>query len=169
MKRVIKFIIVIVFLLCFVVAFFRIKNIIEFRNKIFDERDTYIENFDLKLSGEIIDVQDYGGVATCCIKVKESTYKNFFKKNKSYDNTERFFIKVEDSLAVMIVSLNGTNHRLRTKLNLGAKVDVNYEKFRGRKWNRIINVNDTVDFTLATYPIEDYIKNSCLGEKDSLE
>ncbi|UOU97974.1 hypothetical protein MUU74_15950 [Chryseobacterium daecheongense] len=136
-------------------------------------RNKFENDFDLQLKGQILDtkVNRYGQTLVC-LKVIQSNYKNYFPiynpNEGSNDKNfweKRFFIKVEDSLAVFICE---NNNRRSNYLTKGSYVLVNNKKdYLGYKFCYIKrNSNkDSIGIRITTYPIRDNIERSCLVGK----
>ncbi|MEA1786100.1 hypothetical protein U1E44_08360 [Arenibacter sp. GZD96] len=137
-------------------------------------KDDFIENFDLELKGEVLNIQQnrYGQYLVC-LKVIESNYENYFpihdpNKFRS-DNSDfwekRFFIKVQDSLATIILTNKNTTKILHNKIKRGSIIEVNtdgkkgYDVYDGQSKKHLGGI------FILTAPIRDNIENSCLERK----
>lgn len=130
-------------------------------------REEFEDQFDLKLKGEItqVDLNDYGQTLVK-VKVSESNHKNYFPiydPNKYYEEPtdiweKRFFIKVQDSTAVFICESDEKDKR--NHLRKGSKVMINSEKdYLNNMFCYIKNSeNDSIRIRITTYPIRDNIR-----------
>ncbi|UOU97975.1 hypothetical protein MUU74_15955 [Chryseobacterium daecheongense] len=137
-------------------------------------RNKFENDFDLQLKGQILDtkVNRYGQTLVC-LKVIKSNYKNYFPIYNPNEGNEdedfwkkRFFIKVEDSLAVFICE-NKSSSSIYEFLHKGAFVVINrnnnksFEVFKNNQTEKETNIG----LKILTYPIRDNIEKSCLMEK----
>lgn len=118
------------------------------------ERKKFVQDFDLELRGKIIEIKSDGALRIACIKVNESNYKNY--RNEG----DKFFIRVKDSLAVLIYS-SKIGKRPRYHLyEIGSELLINYHDNK-----QILEVknSDTLDYhPILLYPTRNYLKNSCI-------
>ena len=115
------------------------------------------DNFDLELKGEIIHIKADTSLRIACLKVDKSNYKEYYKVEGN-----RFFMRVKDSLAVMIYSTKDINKIRFHQYKIGSHLLINYNNNK-----KIIELEgkDTIDRrSIATYPIRDYLKNSCVPD-----
>lgn len=123
---------------------------------IYKENQKFRDNFDLELKGEIIDIKSDGSLRIACLKVEESNYKKYYKVEGN-----RFFMRVKDSLAVMIYSVKDIN-KPRHQYRVGSQLLINHNNNK-----KIIELEgkDTIDiFMIRKFPIRKYLKNSCVPD-----
>lgn len=141
-----------------------------------DERKAkrdFVKNFDLKLVGEVIDIKmNNYGQHLICLKVLKSNKKKYFpihnpNKFKSGDTNlweKRFFIKVDDSLATLILANTSTSLKLtHQKIKKGTRIEVNKD---GEKAYDIIDSETQKSLGgiyISTSPVRDNIEKSCLS------
>jgi|JRYL01.1.fsa_nt_gb TfoX/Sxy family transcriptional regulator of competence genes len=113
---------------------------------IYKERD----GIGLTLKGKIIQIHSEGDFRLACLKVEKSNYIEYRKE------TAEFFIRVKDSLAVMVYPASNQS------LKIGSEILVNYN------YNHQIfelEKEDTINKQkIMFYPIGNYIKDSCIPE-----
>lgn len=120
----------------------------------FKERETFMKDFDLELKGRIIEIKADKSLSIACLKVEESNYKEFRMEN------DRFFIRVKDSLAVLIYNTMPGNSPRYYMYENGTELLINYKN----NWQVLVIENgDTVDISpIWNYPTRDYLNNSCI-------
>jgi hypothetical protein len=114
----------------------------------------FVEEFDLELKGRITEIKSDGSLRIACLKVEKSNYKEY----RVEDN--RFFMRVKDSLAVMIYNTKHIDKPRYHLYEIGSELLINHNNNK-----QIIELagKDTIDrYGIATYPVRDYLKNSCV-------
>ena len=120
------------------------------------EREKFVEEFTLELKGKIIDIKSDGALRIACLKVEDSNYKEYRNEN------QKFFIRVKDSLAVIIYSTKVGNNPRYHLYSIGSELLIN---FRNNKKVLEIKDKDTLDYhPILLYPTRDYLKNSCIPD-----
>ena len=154
MKKII--IIVLGLILIVAILIILIINLIKI-TPMYKEHQNFVNNFDLELKGEIIEIKSDTSLRIACIKVEESNYKEYYKVEGN-----RFFIRVKDSLAIMIYS---SKHLKKPRIHhyeVGSQLLINHNNNK-----KIIEIEgkDTIDrYGIETFPIRNYLKNSCIPD-----
>ena len=135
-------------------------------------KDDFIEKFNLKLKGKVFEIkQNSYGQYLVCLKILESNKKQYFPihdpnkfKSESSDIWEkRFFIKVQDTSALMILINDGVSRIIHNRIKIGSIIEINgdgkkgYEIFDGSTKESDGKIN-----YIMTAPIRDNIEKSCL-------
>ena len=135
----------------------------------------FIDEFDLKLKGEVINITEnkYNHYLVC-LKVLESNKKEYFplfepfkKEGNGKSNWDkRFFIKVQDSLALIILYNGDAGQKiLHNKIKKNSILEINMD---GEKTYDIYD-QKTGEFIggrkISTSPIRNSIELSCLNGK----
>lgn len=135
----------------------------------------FINDFDLKLKGEVISVTENNyNHYLVCLKVIESNKKEYFplfepfKKegNRKSNLVKRYFIKVQDSLALIILYNGEAGQKiLHNKIRDKSILEINMD---GEKTYDIYN-QKTGEFIggrkISTSPLRNSIEISCLNGK----
>lgn len=138
-------------------------------------KDKFVDEFDLKLKGEVLSIMENDhNHSLVCLKVLESNKKEYFplfepfKKDGDGKSTwdKRFFIKVQDSLALIILYNGGTGQKiLHNKIRNKSIIEINID---GKKTYDIYN-SRTNEFMggrkISTSPLRNSIEISCLNGK----
>lgn len=129
----------------------------------------FINNFDLELTGKVIDVKNNKyGQTLVCLEVIKSNYQDFFpihdpdKYSDSKISENRFFIKVEGGKAIFIFEDENRYNYITSHIVKSAIITINEDN---NKMFTVYNQSQTEDYgklSIFTYPIRDNIKNSCL-------
>ncbi|SMC70307.1 hypothetical protein [Moheibacter sediminis] len=154
MKKII--IIILGIFLAFILIIFLIIKGVE-STPMHKDHQNFIENFDLELKGEIIEIKSDTSLRIACLRVEESNYKDY----NQIDNN-RFFIRVKDSLAVMIYSVKDLRRPRHHQYKIGSKLVINLDNNK-----KIIEIDngDTIDVhSIRKFPVRDYLKNSCIPD-----
>lgn len=132
------------------------------------------DNFDLELTGRVIDVKlNQYGQKLVCLEVIKSNYQDYFpihNPNKYSDSDtetweERFFIKVQNKKADFIFRDKKEHRYMTNHIIEGAIVTINEDN---NKAFTIYDSSQDKDFgglKIQTSPIRDNIENSCLSKK----
>lgn len=108
------------------------------------------ERVAIELKGKILHISSHDDFNIACLKVEKSNYIEYRKE------TAEFFIRVKDSLAVMVYPASNQS------LKIGSEILVNYN------YNHQIfelEKEDTISKQkIMFYPIGDYLKDSCIPE-----
>lgn len=135
-------------------------------------KDDFIENFNLKLKGEVLTIeQNSYGQYLVCLKILESNKNQYFPihdpnkfKSKGSDFWEkRFFIKVQDTLALMILINDGVSRVIHNRIKVGSLIEINRDGKKGYEiFNGSTNKSDGKINYIMTAPIRDNMEKSCL-------
>ncbi|SMC70319.1 hypothetical protein [Moheibacter sediminis] len=152
MKKIVLIIVVLIVL--FGIVRFLLNLLVE-SAPMYKEYQKFVNNFDLELKGEIIDIKSDGSLRIACLKVEHSNYKEYYKVEGN-----RFFMRVKDSLAVMIYSTKDVNKFRHHQYRIGSQLLINHNNNK-----KIIELEEkhTIDiYGIDTFPVRDYLKNSCI-------
>lgn len=108
------------------------------------------ERVAIELKGKILHISSHNDFNLACLKVEKSNYTEYRKE------TAEFFIRVKDSLAVMVYP--ATNQSLK----IGSEILVNYNHD-----HQILELEkgDTISKQkIIFFPVGNYIKDSCIPE-----
>ncbi|CAN0602382.1 unnamed protein product, partial [Ectocarpus sp. 12 AP-2014] len=136
-------------------------------------KDDFVDNFDLNLKGEVLNIeQNQYGQYLVCLKVIKSNHKNYFpvhnpNKYRSENSDlweDRFFIKVQDSLAIMILINDGASKIIHNRITKGSKININSDGKKGYEiYDGDTNKSQGKIYYIMTSPVRDNIKKSCLN------
>lgn len=137
-------------------------------------RNKFENEFDLQLKGKILNVSlNKYGQTLVCLKVLKSNHKNYFLINDPNVGNEekdfwekRFFIKVEDSLAVFICENKAASSIHETlKENSYVVINRNNDKTFEVFENENTEEETNIGLKIITYPIRDNLEKSCLNKQ----
>ena len=140
-------------------------------------KDDFIENFNLKLKGEVLTIeQNSYGQYLVCLKILESNKKQYFpihdpNKFKSKGSNfweKRFFVKVQDTSALMILINDGVSRVIHNRIKVGSVIEINGDGKKGYEiFNGSTNESDGRINYIMTAPIRDNIeKFTCVNRGD---
>lgn len=125
----------------------------------------FINNFDLKLKGKVINVQQNKyGQKLVCLEVIQSNYTNYFQihdpnkylKNESgWEN--RFFIKVENQMAVFIFDDEPSYRSINNQIVKGATITINENDNKSYRVYDSTQEEKIGGLKIRTLPIRDNI------------
>jgi len=138
-------------------------------------KNQFIDDFDLQLKGEVLSIteNDYNHYLIC-LKVLESNMKEYFPifepfnkdGNKKSTWDKRFFVKVQDSLALIILYNGDTSQKiLHNKIKNKSIIEINMD---GEKAYDIYDPETSKlvgGRKITTSPIRNSIEISCLRSK----
>jgi ASC-1-like (ASCH) protein len=134
-------------------------------------RTEFINNFDLELTGRVIDVRlNQYGQKLVCLDVLNSNYKNYFPiydpdkylESGSITSEKRFFIKVKNDRALFIFRDNRKHRGITNHIVKGAIITINEDK---KKSFRVYDESKSKRFgglTIQTSPIRNNLEGDCL-------
>lgn len=168
MKNIIKKIFYFSFIVLFIFIISFVIWVVKFSPEV-KNREKFIHNFDVKLKGKIVNIElnEYGQTLVC-LQVIETNHKNYFpiydpdEGNDTKTWEKRFFVKVQDSLAVFICE-NKSTSSIHKDLKVNSFVVINrnnsksFEVFENSK----TDVETDTGLNIITYPIRNNISNSC--------
>ena len=135
----------------------------------------FLKKFDLKLKGQVLSIKETKtNHHLVCLKVIESNKKRYFplfepfksKEGSENNFNKRFFIKVQDSLAVIILYNGEMSDRiLHNKIKNNSIIEINMD---GKKSYQIFD-SKTDKYIggrkIPTSPVRNNIEISCLENK----
>ena len=132
----------------------------------------FLKEFDLKLRGEVLSItKTKTNHDLICLKVIESNKKDYFplfepfkSKNSSESNFDkRFFIKVQDSLAVIILYNGDTSDRiLHNKIKNNSIIEINMDEKKSYQIYDTKSDKRIGGRKITTSPLRNNIEISCL-------